>query len=80
MLIMNTEYLNQSDMTHGGMVLNSSFILLRHAGDTQYKDLYLQMRYITGLFCYPVICFIGLLGNIISIIGKYWYMWYVYIY
>ena len=36
--------------------------------DVRHKDLYLWLQYITGLFCYPVVCCIGLAGNIISII------------
>ena len=35
---------------------------------SQYKDFYLRARFITGLICYPILCFLGLAGNMLSII------------
>ena len=34
----------------------------------EYQEFYLRARFITGLICYPIFCFIGLAGNILSII------------
>ena len=33
-----------------------------------YEEFYIKARFITGLFCYPVVCLIGLTGNAISIL------------
>ena len=36
--------------------------------DPRYQDFYLKARFITGLICYPIFCFFGLAGNILSVI------------
>ena len=36
--------------------------------DQPYYDLYLDAQFVTGLICYPLICFPGLLGNVLILI------------
>ena len=36
--------------------------------DDDYKEFYLKAQFITGLFCYPIVCLFGLTGNVLSII------------
>lgn len=41
---------------------------LPEEGDVEFKDLYLRAQFVTGLFCYPVVCLFGLTGNVLSIV------------
>lgn len=43
-------------------------VVLPSADPPVYKDFYLRARFITGLICYPIFCFLGLSGNILSVI------------
>ncbi len=46
---------------------NTSIYQYEDYEDTSHKELYLQLQFATGLFCYPLVCFVGLTGNVISI-------------
>ena len=37
-----------------------------------YESFYLRSQFVTGLFCYPIVCFFGLTGNALSIIVLTW--------
>lgn len=36
--------------------------------EAEYKQLYLKLQFTTGLICYPIMCFFGFTGNILSLI------------
>lgn len=58
-----------NEVTTAFLVTGTEDFLTRIAEDSpHYKEFYLKARFITGLICYPIFCFVGLAGNILSII------------
>ncbi|PVD36132.1 hypothetical protein C0Q70_03105 [Pomacea canaliculata] len=37
-------------------------------GGHSYKDFYLMAQYVTGLFIYPILCILGITGNVLALI------------
>ena len=65
---MMSQIYNQSQSINGVLNITSQDYDTHLQEEDEYKQVYLQARFVTGLFCYPIICFFGLTGNVLSVL------------